>query len=131
MEYQPKSNEKYTLCLHCVSSFEGTSYKELYDKSFFIFHRFLELSSILSEKKIFVVNFPFSMNSVKPPPSTPLMAEIGYVWRKFFVEGPFGNYEDFLELSIMQFVIQLSLISLGRIIMCCVKNQKLMLLVAS
>ena len=79
MEYQPKSNEKYTLCLHCVSSFEGTSYKELYDKSFFIFHKFLELSSILSEKKIFVVNFPFLMNSVKPPPSTSLMAEIGYV----------------------------------------------------
>ena len=26
---QPKSNEKYIPFLHCISSFEGTSYKNL------------------------------------------------------------------------------------------------------
>ena len=31
MEYQEKLNEKYTLVLHCISSFEGTSYKNLQD----------------------------------------------------------------------------------------------------
>ena len=29
MEYQPKTNEKCTPFLHCISSFEGTSYKNL------------------------------------------------------------------------------------------------------
>ena len=28
MEYQPKSNEKYTPFLHFISSFEGTFYKK-------------------------------------------------------------------------------------------------------
>ena len=27
-EYEPKSNEKYTPFLHCISSFEGTFYKK-------------------------------------------------------------------------------------------------------
>ena len=58
------------------------------------------------------------------------MVKIGYVRRKFVVDAPFGQYEDFLELSIKQSVIQSSPISLGQIIMCCAKNQKLMLLVA-
>ena len=31
MEYQPKLNEKYTLVLHFIPSFEGTPYKGLYD----------------------------------------------------------------------------------------------------
>ena len=31
------------------------------------FHKFLELHSILSEKKIFVTNFPFLTDSLKPP----------------------------------------------------------------
>ena len=35
-----------------------------------IFHTFLELHSTLSEKKIFVTNFPFLKDSLKPP--TPL-----------------------------------------------------------
>ena len=44
---------------------------------------------------------------------------------------PLGKYEDFLELSINQFVILSSPISLGQIIyMCYVKIQTLMLLVA-
>ena len=48
-----------------------------------------------------------------------------------FVAAPFGKYEDFLELSIKQYLIQSSPISnIGQIIMCCVKKQKLMLLVA-
>ena len=29
IEYQPKSNEKNIPFLHCISSFEGTSYKSL------------------------------------------------------------------------------------------------------
>ena len=44
---------------------------------------------------------------------------------------PLGKYEDSLELSINQFVILSSPISLGQIIyMCYVKIQTLMLLVA-
>ena len=31
MEYQAELNEKYTPVLHCISSFEGTSYKKLQD----------------------------------------------------------------------------------------------------
>ena len=41
-----------------------------------------------------------------------------------------GKYEDFLELSIKQFIIQSSPISLGKI-MCCVKNQTMLLVVKS
>ena len=43
-----------------------------------IFHKFLELHSTLSEKKIFVTNFPYLMDSLKPltPPPPPLMAKI-------------------------------------------------------
>ena len=37
-----------------------------------IFHKFLELHSTLSEKKIFVLNFPFLTDSLKPPPPTQL-----------------------------------------------------------
>ena len=33
-----------------------------------IFQKFLELHSTLSEKKIFVTNFPFLMDSLKPHP---------------------------------------------------------------
>ena len=40
-----------------------------------IFHTFLELHSTLFEKKIFVSNFPFLMDSLKPP--TTLTAKIG------------------------------------------------------
>ena len=61
-----KSND----LLHCISSFEGTSYKNLYDTatiSLFldvssadiIFHKFLALHSTLTGKKIFVTNLPF------------------------------------------------------------------------
>ena len=31
MEYQPKLNEKYTPSLQCISSFQGTSHKNLQD----------------------------------------------------------------------------------------------------
>ena len=37
-----------------------------------IFHKFLELHSTLSEKKIFVANFPFLTDSLKPRPLYPL-----------------------------------------------------------
>ena len=61
--------------LHYILSFEGTSYKNLYDRAtrsfiqycFYqllhqqvsFFHKFLELHSTLSEKSIFIMNFPF------------------------------------------------------------------------
>ena len=41
MEYQPKTNGKCTPFLHCISSFEGTSYKNLEDtttRSFVLFY---------------------------------------------------------------------------------------------
>ena len=34
------------------------------------FHKFLKLHSALSEEKIFITNFPFLMDSLKPPPPT-------------------------------------------------------------
>ena len=65
---------KYIPFLHCTPSFEGTSYKNLQDISYqifyfflfllaftsagIIFHKSLEIHS-LSEKNIFVTNFPF------------------------------------------------------------------------
>ena len=39
-----------------------------------IFHNFLELHSTFTDKEIFVTNFPFLKDSLKPP--TPLMAKI-------------------------------------------------------
>ena len=39
------------------------------------------------------------------------------MWQKVFVAAPFGKYEHFLKLSIKQFVIQSSLISLAQITM--------------
>ena len=66
MEYQIKLNKKYTPALHCILSFEGTSYKKLQDGaiSFFtsccftsalpsaniVYYKFLELDSSFSEK---------------------------------------------------------------------------------
>ena len=70
-----------------LSSFEGTSYKNLQDShqifyllsillaftpADIIFHKFLELHSALSEKKISVTNFPFLSDYLKPrPPQQP------------------------------------------------------------
>ena len=89
--YQTKSNEKYMSFLHYISSFEGTSYKNLKDRAtnqiFYlllyllpftsadiIFYKSLEHHSILSEKKIFLTNYSFLTDSLKPP--NPLTAEI-------------------------------------------------------
>ena len=36
-----------------------------------IFHNILELHSTLTDKKIFVTNFPFLTDSLTPPPPTP------------------------------------------------------------
>ena len=52
-----------------------------------IFHKFLELHSTLSEKKIFVMNFPFLTDSLKGP-RTPLTAKIRQAWQKLFVDAP-------------------------------------------
>ena len=76
------------------------------------------------------MNFLFLMNSMKPPTLHPHNGQNWLSVTKVFFDAPFGKYEDFLELSIKQFVIQSSPIYLGQIIMRCVKNQKLMLLVA-
>ena len=88
MEYQPKLNEKCTLVLHFILSFEGTSNCVLQDTAtqvfhFFFLHQFLhqqilffynfwELYSTFSERKIFVANFSFLMDSSKSPRRSPL-----------------------------------------------------------
>ena len=75
MEYLLKSNRKYIPFLHCISSFDGTSYKNLSDISHqifyfvlfllafltagIIFHKSWELYSTISGKSIFALNFPF------------------------------------------------------------------------
>ena len=48
-----------------------------------IFHKILELHSTLSEKNIFVTNFPFLTDSLKPPTPTSLTAKICWAWQKF------------------------------------------------
>ena len=75
--------------LHCISSFEGTSYKSLYDTATssiisccftlaftsadIIFHKFLELHSTLSEKDFRheFFNGITQPNPLPPPPPTP------------------------------------------------------------
>ena len=56
--------------LYCISSFKGTSCfigLSAFTSVDLIFHRFLELNLTLPEKKkIFVVNFPFLIDSLKP-----------------------------------------------------------------
>ena len=63
--------------LHCISGFEGTSYKNISDKAMnpiicccftsedVIFHKSLELYSTLS--KIIIASFLFLMDSLNPP----------------------------------------------------------------
>ena len=50
-----------------------------------IFHKVLELHPTLSEKKIFVTNFPFLMDSLKPP--QPLIDEKPLSSTKVFLPG--------------------------------------------
>ena len=47
-------------------------------------HKFLELPSALSEKKIFVTNVPFLMNSIKSPTLHPLNGHNWLSATKFF-----------------------------------------------
>ena len=80
-EIATKIKSKNTRSFHIIfQGFKGTSYKHLQHtptSSFVtlaltstdIFRSFLELHSTLSEKKIFVSNFPSLTDSVKP--STP------------------------------------------------------------
>ena len=76
----------HALFLDYLSSFEGTSYKNPKDRAtssfisccftlaftsaVIIFHKFLELHSTLSARKIFVTNFPFLFYRIhsNPPP---------------------------------------------------------------
>ena len=51
-----------------------------YINRYIIFHKFLELHSILSVKKIFVTIFFFNGFTQTPTPSP--------TWRKFFVDAP-------------------------------------------
>ena len=70
---------KVILTKNCTISHQ-IFYFLLFYISFYIsrhhfFHKFLELPSALSEKKIFVTNFPFLMNSIKPPTIQPLNSQ--------------------------------------------------------
>ena len=82
MEFQAKLNSKYMpRVLHCISSFEGTSYKKLHDTtSLFVtccftlafiyisrydFLQVLRTSFTIIEMNIFVTNSPFLMDSPK------------------------------------------------------------------
>ena len=83
MEFQAKLNAKYMPPgLHCISSFEGTSYKKLHDTTSpfasccfaldFIYisrYDFLQVfrtSFTIMEINAFVTNSPFLMDSPKP-----------------------------------------------------------------
>ena len=52
IEYQPKSNEEYITFLHCISSFEGTSYKNLYDAATISFYLLMFLLDFTSAGKV-------------------------------------------------------------------------------
>ena len=83
-EYQSKINKKCTPIWHCISCFEGTSYEKLQDTatSCFIcccfisdftsaditFNTFLELHSVLSEKRSSSQIFLFQQIYPNPPP---------------------------------------------------------------
>ena len=79
--------------LHCISSFGGTSYKNISDaatSSFIsccfilaftsadiIFHKFLGFHSTLFEKRFLLQIYLFLMVSLPSPPSQPKPANIG------------------------------------------------------
>ena len=80
-----KANEKWKSFLHCISSFEGTSYEHLSGKAIrsisFCFYKLLHSRYLFFrniyyfiqhylKKNIFVTNFPFSANSLIPPTIT-------------------------------------------------------------
>ena len=84
MEFQAKLNAKYIPpVLHCISSFEGTSYKKLHDTTspfasrcftlafiYIIRYEFLQvfrISFTIIKINVFVTNFPFLMDSPKRP----------------------------------------------------------------
>ena len=72
MEYQPKSNEKYTPFLDCISSFEGTFYKKNLRCSCQVFYFLLFYISFYNiqhyqKRTIFAKNFPFLTDSLKLP----------------------------------------------------------------
>ena len=52
IEYQPKSNEEYITFLHCISSFEGTSYKNLYDAATISFYLLMFLLDFTSAGEV-------------------------------------------------------------------------------
>ena len=72
---------------HCISSFEGNSCIKIckmshqslifsfilvFTSADIIFHKFLELHSTLSARKIFIMNLPSLMDPLKPSHPTPL-----------------------------------------------------------
>ena len=69
-----------------TSSFISCCFTSSFTSADTIFYSFLEICSILSEKKIFITSFPFLTEW--PKPLTLLMAKISQVWQKFFVNAP-------------------------------------------
>ena len=84
--------------LHCISSFQGTFYENyfiLFYISFCItryhFSQLLRTLFNITWKKIFVMIFPFLMDSLNPPsppPPTHFVAKIYKAWQKFWVDNP-------------------------------------------
>ena len=86
LECHPKSNEKYMPFSHCISSFEGTSYKNLLDtatRSFiccfygfyinrYCFSQIFRTSFNIIWKKYFHHEFSFFNGFTQPPPLPPL-----------------------------------------------------------
>ena len=59
MEYQTKLNEKYTSVLHCISNFEGTSYKNAQDTatSSFVYCCFTSADIIFTTFQNFIQHY--------------------------------------------------------------------------
>ena len=96
--------------VHCILSFESTSYKRIQDAaslpvplflvvlhriiiyiSRYHFYNFLEPNSTFTEKKIFVTNFHFLTDS--PKPSAPLTAKFTKRDKSFLLMLPkFGKF---------------------------------------
>ena len=61
-----------------------------------IFHQFLELY-LTSGKKVFVINFPFLTDSLKPPP--PYKGQNLLIVTKFFVDAPSSSVRENPQLG--------------------------------
>ena len=68
-----------------------------------IFVKLLELHSTISEKSIFVTNFPFFNRFTQTPPPPTLRSLNGQnllsIWQKFFVDAPLPPGKIYLEIE--------------------------------